>query len=487
MAAPLARTRKPKPTPPPPAEETEQPSIDRLPPSSHEAEQGVLGCVLLDPDGSLSQCVPVFKAGAQVFFDMRHRTLYECLLGMWDQQAKIDIITVQQRLKDIGRLEDIGGLAYLAELPNKVPSAANLEYYTAIVLKKFVLRRVIAACAEITSEAYKEPDDVSAMLAGAASAMDSAAEAATPQNVVASSKTLVPEAMDYIELLRTKAGTVTGLPTGFIDLDMMTWGLQPAEMFIVAGRPSSGKTSLAMNIAENVATAGFAVGVFSMEMSRLSLMTRMLCSRSHVSTSWVRTGNLSEHSAQKLTKSSTELYKAPLFIDDSSALSVLELRARARRMHKLHNIRLFVVDYLQLMHASVRRNDNRQQEVSYISSGLKALAKDLGVAFLVCSQLNRKLDDRGANAAPKLSDLRESGSIEQDADVVVLLHKPNKEIANADGSYSGTIAVSAIIAKQRNGPTGEVNLVFLRSCTRFESASKVTADDTPPDDPTLGL
>lgn len=482
MAAPLTRTRKPKPTQPPPKKEVAD--TDRLPPHSPEAEVGVLGCIMLDPEGSLSLCIPQFKPGAQVFFDLRHRVIYDCVVDMWDKQIKVDLITLQQRLRDAGQLEQVGGMSYLAELPDKVPSAANLEFYTEIVLKKYTLRRVIAACAEVTAQAFNDPEDVGAILTGAAAAMDSAMDVVTPETVVTSSKVLVPEAMDYIELLRQKAGTVTGLPTGFLDMDMMTWGLQPSEMFVIAGRPSMGKTALAMNIAENVASAGFPVGIFSLEMSKQSLMVRMLCSRAHVSTAWVRTGNLSVPSAQRLTKASADLFKAPLFIDDSSALSILELRARAKRMHKQFGIRLFVVDYLQLMHAPTRRSDNRQQEVSNISGGLKALAKDLGVPVVVLSQLNRRLDDRGAAAAPKLSDLRESGSIEQDADVVVLLHKPKKEVAGTDGSYDPTIEVSAIIAKQRNGPTGEVSLVFLRGCTRFESAAKVTADDVEPD-PTL--
>lgn len=486
MDAPLAKKKKPKPATPEGNGET---PLDQLPPHSFEAEAGVLGCILLDPDTSLSNCIPQFKAGSNVFFDLRHRYIYDAIVSMWEKHTKVDIITLQQRLKDAGQLDQIGGMSYLAELPDRVPSAANLGYYAEILIKKFTLRRVITACSDIRAQALQEPDDVGEVLATAAAAMNAAVDIVTPENSVASAKVLVPDAMEYIDTLRTHAGTVTGLATGLIDLDMMCWGLQPDEMFVIAGRPSMGKTALAMNIAEHVAMSGKPVGVFSMEMSRQSLMVRMLCSRARVSTAWVRSGKLSLASEQALVKASTELVKCPLYIDDTSALSILELTARARRMHKLYGIRLVVVDYLQLMHAPLRRNDNRQQEVSHISGGLKALAKDLHVPVLVLSQLNRRMDERGSNGAPKLSDLRESGSIEQDADVVTMLYKPQQESTGADGENQHTIKVRCTIAKNRTGPTGQVDLVFMRSCTRFESAAKATVEDVPPSngEPDLGI
>jgi replicative DNA helicase len=428
----------------------------------------------------LGLCVTTFKAGSLVFFDLRHRVIYDHLLAMWDAKKPIDLITVQQALKDSDNLDGVGGLAYLASLPDKVPSAANLEYYAEIVVEKHALRRVLATCSDVAGQAMANPKNVSEIIASAAAAIGSVGELMTPDTSVASTKQLVPEALDHIEMLRKNAGQLVGLSTGLVDLDLMTWGLQPSYMIVLAARPSVGKTALALNIADYVGVnLGYPVGVFSMEMSKESLMIRMLCARAQVSASYVQTGNLTESSISKLTKASSALYKAPIYIDDSSALSILQLRARARRMHQQYGIRLFIIDYLQLMNAPVRRSDNRQQEVTAISGGLKALAKDLKLPVLVLSQLSRKMDDRGVNAKPRLSDLRESGSIEQDSDVVMLLHKPDKEMTNPDGSYQDTIAVHALVAKNRNGPTGEVPLVFLRSCTKFQSQSKVTHEDEP--------
>lgn len=481
MAAPVTRTRKSKAPEPPPSED----GLSQLPPNSPEAEAGVLGCILLDPAGTLPICVTQFKAGSAVFFDLKHRTIYDHLVAMWDGQRPIDAITLQQQLRDADQLEGIGGLAYLAGLPDTVPSSANLEVYADIVVKKYALRRVLAACTEIAGQAMANPDNVNEILAAASSAMDSVSDVTAPDDTVSSAKLLVPEAMEHIEKLRS--GGMVGIPTGLIDLDTMTWGLQPATMVTLAARPSVGKTALAMNIADHVAVhLKMPVGVFSLEMSKQSLMVRMLCSRARVSTSWVQSGNLTETSASKLVTASTALFKAPLYIDDSSMLSVLQLRARARRMHKQYGIKLFIIDYLQLMSAPVRRNDNRQQEVSAISGGLKALSKDLNVPVLVLSQLSRKIDDRGNNAKPRLSDLRESGSIEQDSDIVILLHKPDKEIANPDGSYQETIEVNALVAKHRSGPTGEVSLVFLRSCTTFTSKVCHQDHDAEPE-PDLGI
>jgi replicative DNA helicase len=393
---------------------------------------------------------------------------------MYGAGKPVDLITVQQVLKDKQQLEGVGGLAYLASLPDAVPSAANLDYYLEIVREKHVLRMMIGTCTEVVSRAYDHQGEVDELIEKAAADVMEIVKPSGKQ-AISTMKVLVPLALEHLNKMSTNAGKVTGLPTGFIDLDMLTWGLQPSEMIVLAARPSQGKTSLAMNIGEYVAIhEGLPVGVFSMEMASEALMVRMLCSRAHVSTSAIRQGFTSENDQQRLTSSGLAFNKAPIYIDDSSALSVIQLRARAERMQKQHGIKLFIIDYLQLMNAPLRRSDNRQNEVSNISGGLKAMAKDLKVPVLVLSQLSRKLEDRGANAEPRLSDLRESGSIEQDADCVILLHR-NK--SNEDGVYQEAQPVTAIVAKNRTGPTGEADLVFLRHFTRFENAAKVTAED----------
>jgi replicative DNA helicase len=293
-------------------------------------------------------------------------------------------------------------------------------------------------------------------------------------------KELVNRAITKIEEYHTNQGMLTGLSTGFVDFDKMTTGLHAGEMIVVAARPSMGKTSLAMNIAEHVALELKApVGVFSLEMTAEQLVLRMICSRSRVNLRNVRDGFLAERDFPKLTGAAGKMAAAPLFIDDSSALSILQLRAKARRMWQQFGIKLFVIDYLQLLHSTSRRAENRQQEIAEISGGLKALAKELGVPVLVLSQLNRELEKRGPGERPRLSDLRESGAIEQDADLVGLLYRESK---NKDGDEEpeveqDAIAVKLYIAKQRNGPTGDVDLTFLKSYTRFESAAKVSAED----------
>src|SRR6266487_3828616 len=277
---------------------------------------------------------------------------------------------------------------------------------------------------------------------------------------------------------------LTGIGTGFVDLDKLTTGLHGGEMIVIAARPSVGKTSLAMNIAEYVAIdERLPVGIFSLEMTAESLILRMLCSRSRVNLRNVREGFLAERDFPKLTGAATKLSSAPLFIDDSSGLSILQLRAKARRMYQQYGIKLFIVDYLQLIHSTSRRAENRQQEIADISSGIKALAKELEVPVMVLSQLNREIE-REKGRPPRLSDLRESGAIEQDADLVGLLYKPKSDSDDEEagsGAEEEAVAVNLLIAKQRNGPTGDVSLTFLKPYTRFESAAKVSADDVPID------
>lgn len=452
-----------------------RPSVDRLPPHSPEAEQGVLGCVLLAPNECLGECIGKFKSGSEAFYDLRHQTIYDALIEMYDQRQAVDVITLQQRLKDKQLLEQVGGIAYLAGLPDMVPSAANLSYYLEIVQEKFLLRKMIHTCTGVVGRVYDYEGDVDALLDEVEKDIlrinESRVEAST--NTM---KDLVRKAITQVEDFHQRQGMLTGVGTGFADFDKMTTGLHGGEMIVIAARPSMGKTSLAMNIAEHaVLEQKLPVGVFSLEMTADSLVLRMLCSRARVNLRNVREGFLAERDFPKLTGAAGKLASAPLYIDDTAGLSILQLRAKARRMVQQHGVKLFVVDYLQLLHSTSRRAENRQQEIADISNGIKALAKELNVPVIVLAQLNRELEKRGPGTRPQLSDLRESGSIEQDADLVGLLYKDTKE--NADDAEpdfeSESLPVKLFIAKQRNGPTGDVNLTFLKSFTRFESASKV--------------
>jgi replicative DNA helicase len=456
--------------------------VDRLPPHSVEAEQGVLGCVLLSPNECLGECIEKFKRGAEVFYDLRHQTLFEVLSDMYDKKEPIDVITLQQRLKDKQLLEGVGGLAYLASLPDAVPSAANISYYLEIVREKFLLRKMIQTCSEAMGRVYDYEGEVDALLDEVERDILRISEARV-EGASNTIRELVHKAINTIEEYHQRQGMLTGISTGFLDFDKMTSGLHGGEMVVIAARPSMGKTSLAMNIAEHVALdQKLPVGVFSLEMSAESLVLRMLCSRSRVNLRNIRDGFLAERDFPKLTGSAGKLSAAPLFIDDTAGLSILQLRAKARRMAQQHGIKLFVIDYLQLLNSTSRRAENRQQEIADISNGIKALAKELNVPVIVLSQLNRELE-KDKNRKPRLSDLRESGSIEQDADLVCLLYKPGSGAEEEDGPVreEEAVAVNLLIAKQRNGPTGDVHLTFLKTYTRFESAAKVSAEDVPTD------
>jgi replicative DNA helicase len=455
------------------------PKLDRLPPHSIEAEQGVLGSILLCPGEAVSEAIEKLK-GEEVFYDLRHQTIFDALVTMHDAREPIDLITLPQKLRDEQLLAQVGGLDYLSSLPDKSPSAANLSYYADIVREKYLLRRVVQLCSGAVSRIFDEEHDVDVLLDEVERDILQLSQARVSDRKVTMPE-LVKVAISQIEDFHKRQGMLTGVSTGFRQLDKMTSGLHGGEMIVIAARPSMGKTSLAMNIVEHVALEQqVPVGVFSLEMTAESLVLRMLFSRSKVNMRNVRDGFLAERDFPKLTGAASKLASAPIYIDDSSGLSILQLRAKARRLHQQHHIKLFVIDYLQLLHSTARRAENRQQEIADISSGIKSLAKELNVPIVVLSQLNRELE-KDKNRKPRMSDLRESGSIEQDADLIGLLYKPSSgdEEESGTGAEDDAVPVNLLIAKQRNGPTGDVSLTFYKSFTRFDSPAVVSEEDVP--------
>jgi len=443
---------------------------------------GVLGCALLDPNQCIGECIEKLKDdGKMAFYDLRHQTIYETLSAMFNSREAIDLITVQQHLKDRQLLDQVGGIAYLSQLQDAVPSSANLSYYLEIVREKYLLRKLITTCSGVVGKVFDYEGNVEELLDEVEKEVLRVNES-REQTGIKPIRDLVNHAISTIEHFWERKGELSGLATGFPDLDKMTDGLHGGEMIVIAARPSMGKTSLAMNIAEHATVElKLPVGVFSLEMSAESLMLRMMCSLARVNMRHIRDGFMSEADFPKLHHAAGRLSGSKLFIDDSAGLSILQLRARARRMAQQHGIKLFVIDYLQLLNSTARRaQDNRQQEIADISSGIKALAKELNVPIIVLAQLNREIE-KDKNRKPRMSDLRESGSIEQDADLVGLLYKPNAG-DDEDGAVAEEgdgLPVSLVIAKQRNGPTGDVHLTFLKPYTRFESAPKFSDTDVP--------
>jgi replicative DNA helicase len=403
--------------------------------------------------------------------------IYELIQELGDKTKPIDFVSLKQGLKDRNQLEEIGGPEYLNELYTFVPTAANAGYYIEIVREKYVLRRLILTCNRLATQCYDQQEEIEPLLDEA----EREIFAITGDHVkteIVETKELVMQAIEQIETLYENRGSVTGLPTGFIELDRMTSGLHPAEMVVIAARPSMGKTALAMNIAEYVAIdIQKPVGVFSLEMSSQQLVQRLLCSRARVNLQRVRNGFLSERDFPNLMAAAAKLAAAKLFIDDTPGLTISELRAKSRRLKSAHDLQLIVIDYLQLLRSPTRRaQDNRQLEIAEISGGIKALAKELDLPIIVIAQLNRQPDTRAKEGGrPRLSDLRESGSIEQDADVVGLLVRPEYYETDDEGRQEKAGEAELIIAKQRNGPTGDVPLTFLKEYTRFENRAKESA------------
>ncbi|MFC1807363.1 replicative DNA helicase [Candidatus Omnitrophota bacterium] len=443
--------------------------IEKLPPKSDEAEMAVLGSMLLEDD-AIAQAIEILDENC--FYKDSHKKIYSIIIDIYNLGRPVDLVTTTEGLKKKNILENVGGASYISSLTEMVPTSANIMHYAKIVKEKYVLRSLITTSTQIVSEAYKAQGSTDELLDRAEKMIFDITTKKIESSYM-SIKEIVKDSIETIDSLYQRKENITGVPTGFHEFDIMTAGLQPSDLIIVAGRPSMGKSALAAafvehaGILEKIPTA-----MFSLEMSKEQLAQRMLCSHAKVDFHKVRTGFLSQSDWPKLTNAAGKLAESPIFIDDTPAISVLELRAKARRLKSRFDIGLVVVDYLQLMRGTSSSGpDNRQQEISDISRALKALARELKAPIIAISQLSRAVESR-ADRRPQLSDLRESGAIEQDADLVALLLR--EEYYNPTPENRGIAEL--IIAKQRNGPVGSINLAFIKEYTRFENLTRQHMD-----------
>jgi replicative DNA helicase len=440
----------------------------RLPPQSVEAEEAVLGGILLD-NRALDRANEILTH--EDFYRESHRRIFRALNDLDERRERADVITLTECLKRRGDLEAVGGAAQVAELVERIATAANVELYARIVKDKSILRSLMEAGTDIASTAAAGTGDVEQFLDDAERRIFEISERRVKQ-AFTRIESIIVDSIKTIEALYERKEAVTGVPTGFFEIDRLTSGLQPAELIIIAGRPSMGKSALATNIAQHAAAAtGKPVAMFSLEMSKESLVMRMLCSEARVDSTKVRTGYLADQDFPRLAMAAGRLADLPFYIDDSPAISVLELRAKARRLMRESGLGLVIVDYLQLMRAH-KDVDNREQEISLVSRSLKALAKELSIPVIALSQLNRAVEQR-ADKRPLMADLRESGAIEQDADVIAFIYRD--DFYNRVSPEEGIAEI--IIAKQRNGPQGVAKLAFRKEFTLFENLSRRAEED----------
>lgn len=432
--------------------------LEKVPPQNLDAEQSVLGAMLIDKEAVVKA---VENLRPDDFYRDANGHIFAAILNLFDRGEAVDLITLTEELRQSGSLDQVGGVSYVAALANSVPTAANIEHYARIVEEKSLLRRLISVSTRIAQLGYEAEEDIISLLDRAEQMVFELSQRKTHASFV-SLKTVLMSTFERIEFLHQNKGSITGVPSGFSNLDKLTSGFQPSDLIIVAARPAMGKTSLCLNVAQHASVRKkLPVAVFSLEMSKEQLVTRMLCGEAMVDQQKVRTGQLSDEDWQNLTKASGPLSQAPMFIDDSPGISVVEMRAKCRRLKSEHGLSMVVIDYLQLMQTG-RKSENRQQEISEISRSLKGLARELHVPVIALSQLSRAVEQR-QDKKPMMSDLRESGSLEQDADLVMFIYRD--EYYREDSEKRGIAEI--IISKQRNGPTGSVELGFLKEFTKF--------------------
>ncbi len=437
--------------------------MDKVPPSSIDAEKSTLGSMLLDRD-AIAKVVEILRVDD--FYREVHGTIFTAITDLFDKGEPVDLVTVSEELREKEELEDIGGASYITSLVNSVPTAANVDHYAKIVEEKSILRKLIKASSQISQLGYQQDEEIEYLLDKAEKLVFNVSQRRTA-NSFSGIKDILMDTFDNLEQLYNHEGEVTGVPTGFKDLDRMTSGFQESDLIIIAARPSMGKTALALNIAQYAAVEeDIPVAIFSLEMSKAQLVQRMLCSEAQVDSHRLRTGFLNETDWRRISQAAGRLSESKVLIDDTPGITVMEMRAKARRIQAEHGLGLILIDYMQLMQGG-GRSESRQQEVSQISRSLKGLARELDVPVVSLSQLSRAVEQRN-DKRPQLSDLRSSGSIEQDADVVAFIYRD--DYYNPESERAGITEI--IIGKQRNGPVGTVELAFQKEYTRFVDLSR---------------
>jgi replicative DNA helicase len=444
--------------------------LDRTPPQNIEAEQAVLGAIFLER-AALIKASEMIKP--EDFYRTTHQRIYQIMIELSEADQPVDLVTVTSELNDRKWLEEIGGVSYLSDLANAVPTAANIEYYAHIVEEKSILRRLIKVATQIASSGYAAQDEIADILNQAEKSILDIAGRKTSDGFIPIKDVLV-ETYERIEMLHNSTSDLTGIPSGYRDLDRMTSGFQRSDLIILAARPSVGKTAFALNVAQNVAArAGETVAIFSLEMSAPQLVQRMLCAEGNIDANRMRTGSFQEEDWEKLTMAIATLSRAQIYIDDTPGITVSQIRSKCRRLKAEHGLGVILIDYLQLIHGSGK--ENRQQEISAISRTLKGIARELDCTVIALSQLSRAVEQR-QDKHPMLSDLRESGSIEQDADIVAFLYRDDYY----DQESENKNVIEILIAKQRNGPVGKVELAFLKEYNKFVNLSHQQERVAPP-------
>ena len=437
--------------------------MEKVPPHSLEAEKSTLGSMMLDQD-AIAKAVELLNP--EDFYWQSHGIIFRAVRNLFDKSEPVDLVTINEKLREEEKLEDVGGASYITSLVNSVPTAANIEHYAKIVEEKAMLRRLIKVSGKISKLGYNEEEEVDELIDEAESLIFEISQKRRVQGF-SNVKDVLMDTFDRLEQLHETTSEVTGVPTGFRDLDRMTSGFQDSDLVIIAARPSMGKTALALNIAQYVAVEeDIPVAIFSLEMAKSQLVQRMLCSEAQVDSHRLRTGKLKDTDWRRLSQAAGRLGESSIFIDDTPGMTAMEMRAKARRIKAEHGLGLILIDYLQLMQTT-GRTESRQQEVSQLSRSLKGLARELDAPVVSLSQLSRAVEQRN-DKRPRLSDLRSSGSIEQDADLVAFIYRD--EYYNPDTEKQGITEI--IVGKQRNGPVGTVELAFQKEYTRFVDLSK---------------
>ena len=444
----------------------------KLPPQSLEAEKAVLGCMLIDPD-AVSRSLHLLSENS--FYNINHVYVFQAILKLFEKNTAVDNISVTNELGKMGKLDEVGGAYFITGLSSEAPTASNVEYYVSIIKEKEILRSIIKSAVQMSTQAYESTEDATIILDQSEQILFNLSQDAERGRF----KSIEPILHNVLDNWGSrKKGALTGVPTGYVDLDNLLSGMQKSDLIICAGRPSMGKTALALCMARNAALDfGHRVGLFSLEMSNSQLVERLLTGEAKVDSHLVRTGRLPKNEWKKLSQAAGSLSEANIFIDDSAGLSIMDLRAKARQLKAEKKIELLIVDYIQLLNSGVRA-ESRQQEISYISRSLKALAKDLNIPILALSQLSRAVENR-TDHRPIMSDLRESGAIEQDADVILFIYRKYVYSKNEEDKGLGEI----IVGKHRNGPTGSVEISFIDRYARFENLSHLQSDYIPDEIP----